>query len=189
MGAGDAHDAMAEPFKDAFEVHGDHRLILDDEHVGRHLRRDLPPGLIDKAFNLVGITIENAGNVLVGKAFDRAEQKGLPRQRRDGFELAVGRRRHASLHLRFEVEADGAPQPGEDAEQGNARIQGAVEQRRVLDQDLKRRGDIGVPGALRAGQRSRKTPQVGKMWCDRLRYGHAPLAFVRVRQLALHYRA
>ncbi len=34
VGTGDAGDAMAESFDNAFEVHGDHRLVLDDEDAG-----------------------------------------------------------------------------------------------------------------------------------------------------------
>ena len=51
-GAGDADDAMAEALDHTFEIHGDHRLVLDDEHVGRDLRGDLATGAIDQGVDL-----------------------------------------------------------------------------------------------------------------------------------------
>ena len=56
---------------DAFKVHGDHRLILDDEHVGRDLGGDLAASLIDQLFHLSLIETENGGDVGDREAFDR----------------------------------------------------------------------------------------------------------------------
>ena len=93
MRAGDAGDAVAEALDDAFEVHGDHRLVLDDEHVGRDLRRDLAAGEIDQLIDLGDVDIEDLRRLGRRETFHGAEQKGLARQRRDRFELAVDRGR------------------------------------------------------------------------------------------------
>ena len=80
MGARDAGDAVAEALDDAFEIHGDHRLVFDDEHVGRDLRGDLAARQIDQLVELGDVDIEDLRRFGGRKAFDRAEQEGLPRQ-------------------------------------------------------------------------------------------------------------
>src|SRR3546814_12743740 len=40
-GSGDGGDLVAETLHDAFQIHGDDRLVLDDEHVGCGLAIDL----------------------------------------------------------------------------------------------------------------------------------------------------
>ena len=52
MRAGDAVDPMAERLDQALDVHGDQRLVLDDEHVGRDLLGDLAAGLVDELRDL-----------------------------------------------------------------------------------------------------------------------------------------
>ena len=44
MGARDADDVMAKILDEAFEIHRDERLVLDDEHVGRDLGGHLAAG-------------------------------------------------------------------------------------------------------------------------------------------------
>ena len=76
MSASDAHDAMAKTLDDALEVHGDHRLVLDDEHVGRHLRGDLAAGLIDQLLDLGLVEVEDARDLRDAKSLppSRAER-------------------------------------------------------------------------------------------------------------------
>ena len=45
MGARRADDAMAKALDHLLDVHGDQRLVLDDQDVGRHLARNLVAGL------------------------------------------------------------------------------------------------------------------------------------------------
>ncbi len=91
--AGDAGHAMTEPLDDAFEIHGDHRLVLDDQHIGGDLRGDLAPRGIDQRFDVVVAGVEDDRGLVRREAFDGAEQEGLTRQRRDLLELAVDGRR------------------------------------------------------------------------------------------------
>ena len=158
-----AHDPVSQALDDAFEVHGDHRLILDDEHVGRDLGSDLAAGLVDQFFHLSLVETENGGDVSDREAFDRAQEEGLARQRRNRFKLVVRGRWGTRLDIGLEIDADRVPQTGEGPEQGNPRIDLRIEQRGVLDQHFKRGGDIGVAGSLVARKRAGKPPQVRKM--------------------------
>ena len=82
VGAGDADDAVAEALDHLLDVHGDQRLVLDDEDVGRHLARDLAAGLAQQVGELARSDIEDLGGLLVGEAFDGDQQEGLARPRR-----------------------------------------------------------------------------------------------------------
>ncbi len=41
VGAGDADDPVAEALDQLLDVHGDQRLVLDDQDVGRHPRLEI----------------------------------------------------------------------------------------------------------------------------------------------------
>ncbi len=47
MRAGNAGHAMTQAFNQRFEIHGNERLVLDDEDIGRRLLSDLLAGLVD----------------------------------------------------------------------------------------------------------------------------------------------
>jgi hypothetical protein len=66
-------------------------------------------GEIDQPVELGDIDVEDRGGFGGGKAFHSRQQKGLARQRRDGFELAVDRGRAAAWSFRLEIDADGIP--------------------------------------------------------------------------------
>ena len=89
--AGDTRDTVAKALDDALQVHGDHRLVLDDQHVGRDLGGDLAPCRIDQLVDFGGVHAEYQGRLFTGEAFDGGQQKRLPGQRRDLLELAVER--------------------------------------------------------------------------------------------------
>ena len=92
MGPRDAGDAVAELLDEALDVEGDHRLVLDDEHVGRDLLGDLR-GRASSIRSPASSTreIQDCGDLLEREALDGAEQEGLARPRRDRLEIAVGR--------------------------------------------------------------------------------------------------
>ena len=134
VGARHTGDAVAKALDDAFEVHGDHRLVLDNEHVGRNLRGDFAASNIDQRVNLGHVAVENLPRLGGGKAFHRAEQKSLARNRRYRLELAVDRRCGAGRHLGLEIDADRIPQAEKGAIERDPRIERIVEERRILDQ-------------------------------------------------------
>ena len=82
MGARRADDAVAEALDHLLDVHGDQRLVFDDQDVGRHLARDLAARLADQGGEFGFGDIEDLGGLLVGEAFDRDQQEGLARARR-----------------------------------------------------------------------------------------------------------
>ena len=49
--AGDAGHVVAEAFDERLEIHGDQRLVLDDQDVGRHVGGEFAPGLVDEFAN------------------------------------------------------------------------------------------------------------------------------------------
>ena len=106
------------------------------------------------------------------ETFHRRQQKGLPRQRRDRFELAIDRRGGARPALGLEVDVNRVPQADKGAVERDARVERLVEQRGVLDQNFERRRDVGVAGSLRAGKSAGKAPQIGQMRRDRFRRRH-----------------
>ena len=77
MRAGDAGDAMAKALDDAFEIHGDHRLILDDEHVGRHLRRDFATGEVDQLVDFGHVGIRGSARPRRGRNLPRRKAERL----------------------------------------------------------------------------------------------------------------
>ena len=86
--AGDAVDLVAERLDQRFDVHGDERLVLDDEHVGRHLLGDLAAGLVDQLADLRLRLAEDLRDLGDGEFLHRHQQEGLPRQRRQRLQPA-----------------------------------------------------------------------------------------------------
>ena len=72
------------------DVHGDQRLVFDDQHVGRHLARNLGARLRDQRRELAVGDVEDFGGLLVGEAFDRDQQEGLARPRRKRRQIGRG---------------------------------------------------------------------------------------------------
>jgi hypothetical protein len=169
---------VTQALDDGFEIHGDHRLVLDDQHVGGHLCCDLAPGNVDQRVELGNIDAENLRRFGSGKALHRAEQEGLARQRSDGFELAIDHGCGGGRSFRFEIDADRVPQTEEGVIKRDARIERIVEQRRILDQDFEGRCHVSVAGSLGAGQGAGEASEIRKMRRDRFRHRHAASTFV-----------
>ena len=74
---------MAEAFDQAFEIQRDEGLVLDDQHVGGDLGGKLAAGFLDQFAQLRHVDIEDLGGVVLRKPFQRDQQEGLARQRRD----------------------------------------------------------------------------------------------------------
>src|SRR3546814_7504770 len=60
-GIGDGGYLVAETLHDAFQIHGDDRLVLDDEHVGCGLAIDLGDRARQEAGDLLLVRFENGG--------------------------------------------------------------------------------------------------------------------------------
>ena len=90
-GDGDAGDVVAEIADDRLDVHGDDRLVLDDQHVGAGLPLDLGQRLGDQALDLVGRGVDQIAGILGREALHRGQQQRLARQRRDPRRAARGR--------------------------------------------------------------------------------------------------
>ena len=95
---------MAEAFHQGFEIHGDERLVLDDQDFGRHVGGEFPARLVDQITHLVHVHIEDHAGIFLGEAFEAGEQERLPGQRGDLAEPNLGRQ--VVLHL-IAVTVDG----------------------------------------------------------------------------------
>ena len=91
MGARDAEHAMAETFHQALEIERDEGLVLDDQHVGGDLGGELAAGILDQFAQLRHVDIEHLGGVVFRQPFQRDQQKGLARHRRDLREMPLDR--------------------------------------------------------------------------------------------------
>ena len=59
MGAGDADHRVTKALHEAFQVHGDDRLVLDDEDLGGDLASQLPARFLDKNPKTVKATVDS----------------------------------------------------------------------------------------------------------------------------------
>src|SRR3546814_3875182 len=83
---------VAETLHDAFQIHGDERLVLDDEHVGCGLAIDLGDRARQEAGDLLLVRFENGGSLVAREALHGGQQQGLARARRQGGQASLGNR-------------------------------------------------------------------------------------------------
>ena len=111
MGARDAEHAVAEPFHQTLEVERDEGFVFDDQHVGGDFGGEFAAGILDQFAQLRHVDIQHLGGVVFRKPFQRHQQKGLARHRRDlremPFDRLVGRNA-----ARLAVERDRIPNLG-----------------------------------------------------------------------------
>ena len=176
MGARHPDDAMSRILHDRLEVHGDQRLVLDDEHVRRHLRRNLAAGLGDQLAQPFDGNVEHEGRVALVEPLHCGQQKSLPAQRRQRIDPVFGDR--PGLLVAFGVHSQRIPDLGEHPIQRHARAEFAVETGRILDQRLQNGDHIGVAGLLRPRQGPRVATKVRQMGNNLLRNRHGPTPIV-----------
>ena len=164
MGARDTRHAVAETLHKRLEVHGDQRLILDDENVGCGLLGDLLAGLANEVGHFLAGTVHDFGGLTSSEAFERGKKEGLARPRRNCFEAAV--RAAFALGGGTVVEGYRVPHLEEAAVEPDAGLCPGRKARRVLDQRLEDRDDVGVAALLAASKGAGKPPQIGKMRCN-----------------------
>ena len=92
VGAGDAEHAMAEALDQPFEIERDESLVLDDQHVGGDFLRELAAGILDQRPQLRYVDVEHLGGVVLRQAFQRDQQKRLPRHGGDLRQMTLDRR-------------------------------------------------------------------------------------------------
>ena len=97
--AGDAGHVVPELLDERFEVHGDERLVLDDEDVGRHVGGELAARLLDELAHHRDVDAQDRGRLLLGEALEARQQEGLARQGGDLAEADLGRQVALDLSL------------------------------------------------------------------------------------------
>ncbi len=165
MGTRDADHVVTEILHQAFEIHRDEGLVLDDQHVGGDLGGHFAAGGIGQLAGFGHIDAENPGHFLFGKTFQRQQQKGLPRQRRDVRQPPFRRHRQGG-DVGIVVERNRIPDFREQPEQAGARAVLLVEQGRVLQQGFQHGPDIGVAGGLISRQCTGIAPQQRQMFSN-----------------------
>ena len=96
VGAGDGCDIVSKA-DETFDVHGDDRLVLDDENVGRHLLGDLPADLVEQLIELADIDFEDGGGLVEAETLDGHQQERLTGAGRDLLERCTARRSQPSV--------------------------------------------------------------------------------------------
>ena len=140
-----------------------HTLSTAEMFSGGHLAART----VGELAGLGDVGAENESHLLLGKAFQRQQQEGLPRQGRDVRQPPL-RRQRQRRHVGVLVDRDRIPYLGEQAEQSGTRTVPFVEQRAVLQQGLQHGPDIGVARGLVPGQRTGIAPQQRQMFSNEL---------------------
>ena len=90
LGAGRADHAVSEAFHHFLDVHGNQRLVLDDEDVRGHLSRNLIARLDQQPGKLVLFHVEDFSGFGFAEPFDRDQQERLTRQGSQGVQIGGG---------------------------------------------------------------------------------------------------
>jgi hypothetical protein len=181
VGTRHVDDAVTEALDERLEIHGDDRLILDDENVRRQLLGEFPARLREEAGGLVLGAVERLGHVRRRKALHGCEQEGDTRARRqlleprEAFILLPGR------NGRFHPRLGRLPHLEEDTVKSDAQVDPPVERSGIGKDRLQRRNGIGITAALAAREHTREPAQIGQMGSNRLGQGHEQPLF-RCRQ-------
>src|SRR5262249_33429272 len=92
LGSLEGNDVVSEAEPDRFEIGCDGQLILDDQDVGFHMARDCRPRFPNQVGEAAPGYVENATDLGVVEFLYNAEEKCLPRQRRQADQSALGAR-------------------------------------------------------------------------------------------------
>src|SRR5262249_29481886 len=111
------------------------------------------------------VVSKNEGDFLFRKAFQRQQQEGLARQRRDVGQPPLGRHRQRR-HVGVFVDRNRIPDPREQAKQSGARTKLLIQQRRVLEQGLEHGRDVSVARRLASRQGTGIAPQQRQMFSN-----------------------
>jgi len=144
---------------------GDDRLVLDDQHVGGQFGVDLGLSLGDQALDRAEIGVEDLGRLAGREAFQRGQQKGLSRPRRDAHQPGVGvvGPAHLVRGVGLELRARTAPDGVEHVVERHARRQVGFQNPFAGGEGFKGDSDIMVAGGLIACERARVAADIGQM--------------------------
>ena len=148
------------------DVHGNERLVLDDEDIGGDFGGEFAAGLFDQAAQRRQVAVEHFGRVLLGKSFERHQQEGLPGPRRDLGQVLLRRQdRSAASDLSFT--ATELQILVNSRYRATRELELALKNLRAGDQRLEGCGHIGVARGLATGKR----PSVAAQKWQLLQYG------------------
>ena len=80
---------MAERLDQIFELHGDQRLVFDDENARRSLAIDFFDSFLNQGFHFTGFQSHDVGCLFHAEILERGKQQRLPVERRDGLQPAT----------------------------------------------------------------------------------------------------
>ena len=83
---------VAEVLDDRLEIHGDDRLVLDDQDARGELMREIAGAAFEQGDETRGIDAHDRGRLALREALDGRQQKRLPDMRRQGGEVPIERR-------------------------------------------------------------------------------------------------
>jgi len=147
---------MAEFAHQRSDVGGDHRLVLDDQHVSGQLGVDVRLSLGDESLDLLEADAEYAPGLDDAEPLHGGEQEGLAGARRDAKQPFAG---GVSLTDRgLELRAGRVPDSVEHTVEGGPGVEIAAQFDIPAGQCLQRRPDISVASHLVAGERPGVAP-------------------------------
>ena len=157
---------MAKALHDFRHIHGDHRLVLDDEDVRRRLALQIGPGVVQALGDLRRIEPQDLGRLGLGKSLLMDQEQGLAVAGRElGQPFA-----DPALHRIRRRRLPGPRRPGcggnrfvdrlvKQPEEAHRQAAAALEPFGRLEQSLEAEANMLVAGLLRAGQSARIAPR------------------------------
>ncbi len=167
---------MAEFAHQRLDVGGDHRLVLDDQDIGRQLRVDFGLGFADQLLDLVEGGVEDLGRLTGSETFQGGEQERLARTGRNAHQ-PVGRivgLAGTIVLAALELGAGGAPDGVEHMIERDPRREAVVEGLLAGRQGLQGHADVIVAGPLIACQGASVSTDIGQVRRKPLEKTHLP---------------
>ena len=172
-GAGDADHVVAEALDQGFEIHGDQRLVLDDEDVGGHVGGELAAGLVDEVADRLHVDVEDARRLPPRQKPSRQESRNACRG--SGvicpMRTSAGRSRWiCSLRPLTESEFQMRVKTWN---RSTLTFPAATDGLRLAHEGLESGRHIGVAGHLAAGQRAGVAAKIRQVLDDKLSCRHS----------------
>ena len=167
MGARGADNAMPEAFDHLLDVHGNQRLVLDDQHIGRDLAGNLAACLGKQFGEFLFVGVEDFSCLVLAEAFHGDQQERLPRPRRD--RVQIGGRPLLPCGLRMLLRhADGnrGEKPGKYLVQRDSVARCLGEDFGIGDDGLQHGGDQCVTAFLGSRDGARETAKERQVRSD-----------------------
>jgi hypothetical protein len=158
---------MAQALDHLLDIHGDQRLVFDDEDIGSDLAGNLVARLDEKFGESLVSDAEDFGGFSLAEAFDRNQQEGLARQRRKRIKVGSCTLFPACRLIALRnADCDGCEEFGENLVERDAILGTLREDRRICDDRLEHRRHHGIAAVLGTGDSAGKPAQIRKMRRD-----------------------